>query len=152
MDQNTSLKEPKFSLTDSARKHLLSTLPAFTSAVERRGLVTGLTYSGGMALDEGAKILWEYRGPNLLIGGLKQGELGAGNFYDLLGYKVWIREFEEALLEGMTLTTIMYGDPKPMELLVIENAPENLLERCMPGCACGSTLGAAGGEAVSSER
>jgi len=150
MDENASLKEPKFSMTDSARRHLLSTLPAFTSAMERRGLLTGLTSSGGMDLNEAGKILWQYRGANLLIGGLKQGEPGVGNFYDLLGYKVWIREFEEALLEGVTLTTIMYGDPKPMELLVIENASENFLERCMPG-ACGSTLGAAGGGAVSSE-
>ena len=125
-------------MSEPAKRYFQS-VKAFVSDMERRGLVTALTYSGGAAVDEGGKILWEYRGPNFLFGGLKQGELGTGNFYDLLGHKVWIREIEETLLEGMTLTTIMYGDPKPMELLVIENAPENFLERIMPRCACGPT-------------
>jgi hypothetical protein len=139
MNENTPLKEPGFSLSDSARNYFRSWLPDFAPDMERRGMVAALTYSGGPAVQKDGKTLWQYGGPVFLIAGLKSEQLRAGSFYHLMGHKVWIGEMEEALLEGTSLTTAICGSPNPDELLVIENAPENLLERYFkPGCACDS--------------
>ena len=127
-----------FSLSEAAEQYLQQSLASSVGQMSERGLVTSLTYSGGYAPERDGKILWEYRGPNFLLAGQNPAQLGAGRYYDLLGYRVWIGEIEEILLRGKTLTMIQYGKPAPAELLVIKNAPEDYLEaslRARCGCA-----------------
>ena len=132
MNEDKALRPLNFTLSDSAKQYLQRDL---TAADQRstRGLVTCLTYSGGYAPERGGMILWSYRGPNFLIAGQKPGNLRAGGYYDLLGFRVWIGEIEQRLLDGRTLTTIQYGSPEPVELLVIENVPDDYCEAMIRG-------------------
>ena len=121
---DTPSKNVNFALSETAKRYLQRDLSVMEHS-SIRGLVTCLTYSGGYAPERDGKILWDYRGPNFLIAGQKPEHLAAGGYYDLLGFRVWIGEREQRLLEGRTLTTIQYGSPEPAELLVIENVPDD---------------------------
>jgi hypothetical protein len=132
MNEQKALSPLNFALSDSAKQYLQRDLTA-AAQWSTRGLVTCLTYCGGLAPERDGKILWNYKGPNFSIGGQKPGKLRAGRYYDLLGFRVWIAEMEQRLLEGRTLTTIQFGSPEPGELLVIENAPEDYFEVMMRG-------------------
>jgi hypothetical protein len=127
---DTPSKKVNFTLSETAKRYLQRGLSGAEQS-STRGLVTCLTYSGGYAPERDGKILWEYRGPNFLIAGQKPGNLRPGGYYDLLGFRVWIGEMEQRLLEDRTLTTIQYGSPEPAELLVIENVPDNYFEAMM---------------------
>ena len=107
------------------------------SECSAQGLVTSLTYSGGLAPKKDGKALWNYRGPNFLIAGQRPAHLRAGAYYDLLGFRVWIGQEEQILLKGKTLTTIHYGTPQPEELLVIEGVPDDYFETTIFGGKCG---------------
>ena len=76
---------------------------------------------------------WDYRGPSFVIAGIKPERLGAGGYYDLLGQRVWISNAEQHLLSGRTLTTLSVDtdSPDPVELLVLENAPEDYFEQIL---------------------
>ena len=122
-----------FTVSETAKQCLQRNLSLFSGDRAGRRLVTCLTYSGGYAPERDGKLLWNYQGPNFLIAGQRPGNLRAGGYYDLLGFRVWIGEMEQTLLESRTLTTIQYGSPEPAELLVIENAPEDYFEILMRG-------------------
>src|SRR5436190_24239594 len=125
MNEDTPCKTVNFTVTETGKQYLQRGLSRFAGEMSERGLVTCLTYSGGFAPEKDGRILWSYRGPNFLIGGQGPGNLRAGGFYDLLGFRVWIGKTEQILLEGRTLTTLQYGSPDPEELLIIEGAPED---------------------------
>ncbi len=138
MSESTGLKTPSFKMSDSARKYLRSALLSLSPRAQSRGTTVALTYSGGFAAEKDGKMLWQYQGPNFLVAGITAKNPRGGHYYDLLGFRVWIGEVEEALLNGLTLTTITYGESHPEELLVVENAPENFLARYFGKCGCGA--------------
>ena len=131
MNEQTHCKTVNFTVSETAKQYLQRNLSPFAGQMSARRLVTCLNYSGGYAPERDGKILWNYRGPNFLIAGQKPRNLRGGGYYDLLGFRVWIGEMEQTLLEGRNLTTIRYGSPEPAELLVIENAPEDFFETMM---------------------
>jgi hypothetical protein len=142
MNENTPCKGLNFALSETAKQYLQKVLSQFAGGMSARGLVPCLSYSGGFAPEKDGKILWQYRGPNFLLGGHKPKNLHAGKCYNLLGFRVWIGKIEEILLEGRTLTIIQYGNPDPQELLVIENAGEDYLEKTMQAHSrCVSPIG-----------
>ncbi len=140
MSEGPALKTPAFSISASAEKYLRSALLSLHPRAESRGTVMALTYSGGAAVEKDGKMLWQYQGPNFLVAGITAKNPRGGHYYGLLGFKVWIGEVEEALLDGLTLTTITYGESHPEELLVVENAPENFLARYYGKCGCDSGI------------
>ncbi len=121
MNANMPGKSVNFTLSETGKRYIRDLLTYSAEGMAARGLVACLTYSGGFEPERDGKILWSYRGPNFLIAGHKPQNLGAGEYYNLLGFRVWIGDIEHRLLEGRTLTTIQYGSPGPAELLVIEN-------------------------------
>ena len=80
-------------------------------------------------MEKNGKVLWEYKGPRFVIGAHKPENLIEGTLYDLLGFPVWMRDFDDHLLKGRVLTASMVGSPEPQEHLVIENAPEDYLKK-----------------------
>lgn len=131
MNKQTACKPVDFKMSETAKQYLQRALTSSAGGVSAQGLVVCLTYSGGYAPERNGKILWNYLGPNFLIAARRPGNLGAGGYYDLLGFRVWIGEREQKLLEGRKLATIKYGSPEPAELLVIENVPDNYCEAMM---------------------
>jgi hypothetical protein len=117
-----------FTLSKSAQAHLQAVLPDWVGGLSKKGLVPILSYSAGGRDEKDGKVLWEYRGALFTLGGQKREELREGQYYDVLGFPVWIDEFDNHLLKGRVLTFIKVGRPEPEENLVIENAPENFLE------------------------
>jgi hypothetical protein len=132
MNEDKTLSPLNFTLSESAKQYLQRDLAA-ADQWSTRGLVTCLSFSGGFAPERGGKILWNYKGPNFSIAGQKPEKLRPGGYCDLLGFRVWIGDMEQRLLEGRTPTTIQFGSPEPAELLVIENAPEDYFEAMMRG-------------------
>ncbi len=121
MNANMPGNRVNFTLSETGKRYICDSLTYCAAGMAARGLVVCLTYSGGFEPQRAAKIVWSYRGPNFLIAGHKPQNVPAGEYYDLLGFRVWIGDIEHRLLEGRTLTTIQYGSPEPAELLVIEN-------------------------------
>jgi len=135
MNENTPCHEVNFTLSEIAKDYLQRSL-LIAENMSARGLVSCLSYSGGLTQEKDGKTLWNYSGPNFLIVGQKPQHLGTGRYYDLLGFRVWIGEIEQILLKGRTLTTLQCESPHGMELLVIENAPKNYFETIMSGGKC----------------
>jgi hypothetical protein len=132
MNETAPTKDLNLRLSARARRYLKRCLDPFVGQMSQKGLATSVTYSGGCSVsDKNGRLLWEYRGPHFLIGGEKPESLREGQFYDLLGFRVWIRDRDAILLKSQTLTTIMYGDPHPDELLVPENASEHFFEEAL---------------------
>jgi hypothetical protein len=130
----------KFTLSPSAKAHLVKILSNWVESTSQKGLVPILSFSGGGRMEKDGKILWEYRGPEFLIAGQRPEALRGGKYYDLLGFSVWIQDFEQRLLEGQVLTTIKIGNSNDYELFVLANAPDNYLETALPKrCCCRSS-------------
>lgn len=118
-----------FILSKSARAHLKAVLPEWVGGCQKKKLVPLLSFSGGgRREDKQGNVTWEYNGSLFLLAGQKREALRDGKYYDLLGFPVWIDDFDNHLLKGRVLTFLKVGSPEPTENLVIENAPENFLE------------------------
>ena len=128
MQENSLCGELSFSLSQSAQNYLQEILQHRSDQPHKPGFVPILSYSGGSRIENEGKVLSDYNGPNFLVGSQKLEALGPGKYYHLLGFPIWIDDSDNLLLKGRTLTVVEVGHPEPMELLVIENAPENYLE------------------------
>ena len=120
-----------FTLYGPAQQHLQTVLPDFVRVLSERGLVPILSHAGAGRTEKEGKVIWEYQRPVFLLAGQKREALGPGKYYDLLGFPVWIAEFDNLVLKGRVLTFMRIGEPKPEEHLVIEDAPQNYLDLAM---------------------
>lgn len=117
-----------FALSESAQNYLSKTLPDWTKHTRERGIVPMLSFSGAVRMEKDGKVICEYRGPLFLLASQKREKLRDGKYYDVMGFSLWMYEFDYLLLKGRVLTFTKVGAPHPEEHLVIENAPEDFFE------------------------
>lgn len=139
MNEDIRSDQADFALSESAQKYLSKTLPDWTKHTLERGNVPMLSFAGAGHTQQDGKVTWEYRGALFLLASQKREMLRGGKYYDVMGFSLWMYEFDYLLLKGRVLTYTKVGAPHPEEHLVIENAPEDFFETVFKqGKSCAS--------------